>query len=330
MVCGPHTAADAPLPAKKGSKRYSRQDQTPSTPRQPAGPMGEKTAWLDSDGVHRYEFGSIGEAVETALTDFAQTAQSRTTIQEGLEAHGFWKGNGDRWTNHFSAKKFLAEIANPSAHLLEAVDAMRARLTDDIDAPTAPRRRVRHGQESGEELDADRVLARIPEAWDRNVREPQPTRNVTIGCNLSVNCHIKPEQLLYRGAAALALADVLTARGFNVEIVLFDARRDGSDQVGRSVCKYVAKDLTMPLDVPAVAFAMCEIAWFRIVGAYGFSRHMPGNVTEYLGSAMSLPEADRKGVHFLIDSDVLSREAAEDWLKRCIRRSEVQSESEAA
>jgi hypothetical protein len=154
---------------------------------------------------------------------------------------------------------------------------------------------------------------------------------VTIGCNLSVNCHIKPEQLLYRGAAALALADILTSRGFNVEIVCFDSRRDCSDVVERSVVRYVVKDHLMPLDVNAVAFAMCEIAWFRIVGAYGACRHFPGKVTDYLGSAASLPEADRKSVDFAIDADCLSREAAESWLKRCMGQVQAApAESEAA
>lgn len=38
---------------------------------------------------------------------------------------------------------------------------------------------------------------------DRSVREVQPRRTVTIGCNLAVNAHVRPDELLHRGVAAL-------------------------------------------------------------------------------------------------------------------------------
>ena len=282
---------------------------------------GEKAAQRCADGVHRYEFASVSEAVKDALDDFAQTASNQEWLRDrmarALSGH-------DQWANRYTEARFLSGLANPPQHLLDAVDRMREKLIDDVVAPTMPRRKVRHGQEFGEEIDVDRYLARDPAPWDRSVREPQARRTVTIGCNLAVNAHVKPDELLYRGAAALALADVLTARGLNVNLVAFDSVRNPTNAVTHGVIRYTLKDSTMPLDLGAVAFAMCEIAWFRVVGAVGGTRHFPGKLNESLGMAANLPAADREGLDYLVDADVLGEEKAVAWLKGCLANTDME------
>ena len=76
---------------------------------------------------------------------------------------------------------------------------MREKLVGEIDFPKTPRRRVRHGQEFGESMDSDRYLARDPMAWDRSVRVETPRRTITIGVNLSVNCDVNGEEMMWRG-----------------------------------------------------------------------------------------------------------------------------------
>jgi hypothetical protein len=309
--CGSGSAESGPTP-KKTAKRPEKFEPAIT---------GEKAARRDADGVHRYEFGSVSEAVKDALDDFAQTASNqewlRTRMGRALSGH-------DQWANRYTEARFLSGLANPPQHLLDAVDRMRGKLIDDVVAPTMPRRKVRHGQEYGEEIDVDRYLARDPSPWDLSVREPQARRTVTIGCNLAVNAHVKPDELLYRGAAALALADVLTSRGFNVGIVAFISIRNPTNVVTHGVIRYTLKDPTMPLDLGAVTFAMCEIAWFRIVGAVGGSRHWPGKLHESMGAAVSLPEADRAGLDYLVDADVLGEEKAVEWLKGCLANNETE------
>jgi hypothetical protein len=192
---------------------------------------------------------------------------------------------------------------------------MRENLIDDVVTPTAPRRRVRRGQEWGDELDADRYLCRDPNAWDRSVREAQPRRTVTIGCNIVVSWAAKPADLLYRGAAALALADVLTARGYNVGIDLFKVAGEPSSGVTIGMVRYRLKDPTMPLDLPALTFAMCEVAFSRIVGVCGEARHWPGKLAGGFGHPAPIPVADRQGLDYRIDADILGKVAAEAWLR---------------
>jgi hypothetical protein len=173
-------------------------------------------------------------------------------------------------------------------------------------------------------LDPDRWLVRDLAPWERVVREVQPRRTVTIGVNLSVNCTVKREELLYRGAAALALADVLTSRGVSVGIVAFYSVGRPTQTVGQGVVRYALKDPLMPLDLGAVTFALCEVAWFRVVGACGAVRHWPGKVDPSLGYAMPLPAADRAGLDYVVDTDVLGEAKALEWLKGCLAHQETE------
>jgi hypothetical protein len=306
-------------------------DTAPPTPRKtnrgetaaPTGTAmtGEKPARRCADGVWRYEFGSVSKAVRDALDDFAQNDTSREWLRDRMARA---LSGRDDWANYFTQDRFLSELTDPSKHLLEAVDRMRERLRGAVAAPVTQRRKVRRGQEWGEELDVDRYLARDPSPWDRSVREKQPRRTVTIGCNLAVNAHVKPDELLYRGAAALALADVLTSRGVNVGIVAFDSVQGPTDLVRQGVIRYTLKDPLMPPDLGAITFALCEIAFFRVVGAVGGSRHWPGRLCHSLGSAVNLPGADRAGIDYLVDADVLGEEQATEWLKGCLANQETE------
>ncbi len=319
-ACGPHPADEQPLPPKKGSKRYQRQMGSEPAPSQSEPPT--ERADLDCDGIHRLQFGSIGEAVRDALSDYAQNDTARERIAETFNSA---VSGHSEWGNYFTKDRLLAELNNPSQELLSAVDRMREHLMGEIAMPATPRRKIRRGLDDGDELDADRWLRRDPAAWEKTVREPTAKRNVTIGCNLSVSCSRKPHELLYRGAAALALADILTQQGYNVRILAFKVASDPTSHCRKVVSRYELKDSSMPLDMSAVAFAMCEIAFVRIVAVCGTMRHLPGRPNVGWGSPCSLPSADRRDVDFLIEQDVLSEERAVEWLKAQLAGQAVQN-----
>ena len=277
--------------------------------------MGDRCATLCEDGVWRYEFGSVGEATVDALADFAQNEENRKALTENMDDS---LSGHRRWANHFTRAKFLKELSEPSKSLLAAVDEMRESMVEEFSPPTTARRKMRRNQEFGEELDPDRYLAKSITPWDRSVREQRPTRNVTIGINLSVNAGADADDLLYRGAAALALADMMTSQGFNVGIVAFESCEDVTSQVSKAVVRYTLKDSTMPLDISAVAFAMCEIAWVRIVGVIGEMRHFPGTISAGYGRAVRLPAAEKKSCDFVIEKNVMGKEDAQQWLKTCV------------
>jgi hypothetical protein len=332
MKCGQHPA-DAPL-AKKGKGRRRmpsapRQSSPSPVPQMPSSNEPKMNHWVPdgtkavqcSDGVYRYEWTSVTAAVNDAInTSDALSDYNKSYCNSRIE-HAL--SGSDRWNHNYTRQKFEHDLANPPEHIMDAVEELKSEIDQEINVlGTAPRRKVRRGQEFGEEIDADRFLARIPNVWDRNVRELRERRIVTIGVNLAISGKHDYEKLLYRGAAALALADVLVQRGYNVGITLYESRTNPTSAISRFCSKVIVKEPQMPLDTASVAFSICEIAFFRTALAIGAVRKMPGKVDTCLGSPARLFENDRKEVDYMIDSDVLSKYAAIDWIKNAVAKTD--------
>lgn len=266
----------------------------------------------DADGIDRITFDSVGQAVIDSMADYAQNEGSRTFIAQRLASH---TTGHDSWANRYTKEKMLDAISNPPKHLMDAVERMRQSLMDEISPPVCTRRRVRRNQEWGDELEAESVLVRSLTPWERMSRENQPRRSVTIGVNLTVHSGQRAEHLLWRGAAASALADLLTQRGINVEIVAFWTIDQMSSTSRTVVARYIIKRPDMPLDLGAVSVALAEIAYARLVALYGLARHMPGVLHDGLGMCATLPAADRAGIDYLAETDITGREQAESWLR---------------
>lgn len=325
-VCGPHPADSEPLPRKTKAARKPRAEKSGSA-RKPADakPLDERAdfdpksrrAVKGADRVHRIDYDSIREIVEEALSDHAQTDGNRELLRVVNTKH---LTGEDKWANYFTKDKLLEQVHRPAEKLLKAIDDMREHLTAEVDMPTKPRRKIRRGQDWGDTLDADRILARDPMPWERTDREPQDKRLVKIAVNLSVHCRQKPSEILYRGAATLALADFLTEQGCNVEIVAFMVAGNVSDDVNVGVSKIVVKHPDMPMDVGALAFSLCEIAFYRLVVVIGSARRWPGKLYHGLGHPQQIPQADRDGFDFLVEEDITSESAAVEWLNRCLKK----------
>lgn len=265
-----------------------------------------------ADGIDRITFDSVGEAVMDAMADYAQNEGNRTMIADNMVRH---LSGSDPWSNNYTREKLMDTISNPPKHLLDAVEDMRRQLMDEISPPVCTRRRVRRNQEWGDELNAEQVLTRSFTPWERMTRETQPRRSVTIGVNLTVHSGQRAEHLLWRGAAAAALADILTQRGINVEVVAFWTLGNMSSGSRKVVSKYVIKRPDMPLDVGSMAVALAEIAYARLVALYGLARHMPGLLDDCLGRCETLPQADRAGIDYLAETNITCQGAAEAWLR---------------
>ena len=328
MLKGRQGQQGQPKPPRMGKQereaRYYR-DQRQRRQRQQEQGQGEgeltpqNPVVQDADGIFRITFDSVGDALRDAMADYAQNQHNKALIGTRMVEH---LSGGDSWANHFTRDKLLDTIANPPKELLNAVDQMRQSLVDEVSPPVSSRRKVRRNQETGDELDPEQVLVRSLTPWDRMTRETTPRRTVTIGVNLSVHAGRRAEHLLWRGAAAAALADILTSRGVNVEVVAFWSISDMSSKVDRVVSRYIVKRADMPMDVGAVSVALAEIAYARLVALYGLARHVPGTLRSYLGSPEPLPQQDRAGIDYLAEQTITDREAAESWLHGCLSSQE--------
>lgn len=102
---------------------------------------------------------------------------------------------------------------------LAVIDRMLADLADaEMPRPKSRRRRTRFSQDNGDELDYDR-LRDGRDYWRTSRREnTHGPSTITIVANVGANANVNHEDILWRGAAAIALATRLEEAGYRVEI----------------------------------------------------------------------------------------------------------------
>ena len=95
----------------------------------------------DSDGIHRVEFESVAEVVETAVIRGggnhpvnAQRLDDRLDDMASAERQ--------RYFNHYDRDKLLAAIANPPEDLVLAVERIKESLEAKVLIPVGRRRRT--------------------------------------------------------------------------------------------------------------------------------------------------------------------------------------------
>jgi hypothetical protein len=125
-------------------------------------------------------------------------------------------------------------------------------------APTSIRRRKARG-DFGDEIDMQAVYAgTLDRAWRTRQRKTvQHARTVSIVMQVGAVSEIHAEQMFWRGAACVVLADALTQAGYNVEINGYSACAGlGPDDVDVTLL-FPIKASTDPLDVAAIASVVC-------------------------------------------------------------------------
>lgn len=115
--------------------------------------------------------------------------------------------------------KVIEAVDQPWKEGLEAVQKFIDKL-EEQPLPEIKRvtRRTRFDEDDGDEIDLDRMRAGQP-YWRVSRRETTvgPTE-VTIVVSLAAEKTVSPTDILWRGAAAIAMADILERQGFSVAI----------------------------------------------------------------------------------------------------------------
>ena len=127
---------------------------------------------------------------------------------------------------------------------------------------------------------------------------------------MSVASFMQREHLLSRGATAAALADVLTGLGCSVEVIGFMSVSNMSDRAPSVLARVTLKAADAPLDVGSLSTAAAEIGFFRMVMMHATARSCPGVIYESFGLLRTMSDYERRGFDAVIDSDVLTEEAA--------------------
>lgn len=278
------------------------------------------------DARPEFEFDSVSHMMEVAFArGHARACGSASECDEVL------RGQGSSWVNHATTDSLTRSMREPQPRLVGAVQDMKRRIEDAVQSPTRERRKLRRRQEDGDDLDPQAVAERRLDAWDRVEHRSVPKHVVTIGINLSVSSSCRPEHLLYRGAAAAALADLLTQGGHSVEVVGFlAASHPSADYSCESVLtRVVVKPADVPLDITSLSVALAEIGYFRLVVMVAMGRVLPTKVSGGFGRPRSLSQEERRGVDVVLDAGVFSQDQAERVVREAMSKFGAEEGKEA-
>lgn len=263
---------------------------------------------LETTGYRSYavEFDSIGHVIKLAqAAGVARHADSAVIVDQRNKS-----SSGKEWANYATFAKINEWMVKPQPGLVAAVEDMKRRIEDVVQAPTRERRKLRRNREDGDELDPQAVLERRADGWTEVEHTAVPKHTVTIGVNLTVAAVCKPHHLLYRGAAAAALADLLTQSGHSVEVVGFVACRHPGNMVDDIMMRVPLKRADMPMDMTSLAVAAAEIGFFRMVMISCIGRVIPGRVDWGFGSPRSMRAEELMNVDVCMDANLFGEEAA--------------------
>lgn len=138
----------------------------------------------------------------------------------------------DRWAEHDYSRRrsFIGRYLrdwngvckaarNPWADGIEVLDRMLRDLGNaQLPKPKSRRRRTRFSEDNGDEVDYDRL--RDGRAFWRSSRR-ESTRGpatVTVLVDVGANCNVDHQNILWRGAAAIALTKRLEEAGYRIEL----------------------------------------------------------------------------------------------------------------
>jgi hypothetical protein len=182
-----------------------------------------------------------------------------------------------------------------------------------------PRSRVRRGRwssDDGDEIDVDRLRAG-QNCWRQTVREERDApQTLALVFSLSTSCSRAAEEVLWRGAVAIILSDLLEAAGFRVELwaANYVARgyRDGSDAF--QAVRLKASE--SPVDIATLVNGIA--GWFfRTVVFQVYHAETAATPTDSLGTPRTihaeLPEVQELagGARLLVIDGVWDRAEAE-------------------
>ena len=222
---------------------------------------------------------------------FTYESLAEMMSQANSKDYNYW-GGADRYLPTWKA------ACEAAASLWEEGQKVFQRFTEDLMAADLPepkdrRRRVRFHEDDGDELDLDRLRSG-QSYWRQSTRETcEGPQTVTVIADAGAPARYDSMDLLWRGAAAVALTYVLEQKGFRVELwaTTCGNRLRNRDNLLVTACRL--KRPEDPLDVSTLINAMSGWYYRTLVFCLFFElcRKADGTLRENKGmSRPLLPE----------------------------------------
>jgi len=233
------------------------------------------------------------DSVEDMLGDLDRINPGRTA---GFDARYYGPGG---WAARFVGREFVnwsaARDASRTAWRpgLEVLERMLGDLAGAaLPRPKSRKRRLRFSETDGDEVDYDRLRAG-QEFWRTSRRETSNgPATITIMVDVGANCFVAHEDILWRGAAAIALTSILEEAGYRVELW---AVHRSNETWPSGACKngFWAVCLKRPGDVLDPSTLINTVSgWFFRTAYFRACYFGVSEVSESLGSARTPTTVD--------------------------------------
>lgn len=185
------------------------------------------------------------------------------------EIESEWLSGNDGWANRHTPRSFAAAPNSPRPDSLRALDAMVEQIRGmAIDAggryERSARKRVRN-REHGDEINVDKYYTGDVMMWGRFEQKRVVKQVVRLAVNVGANGSQGQNKLMYRGAAAIALAETLEASGVSVQLdaIYIHGRADKSHS-SITTCVTV-KEAGQPIDRGVLLANFADIGYMRVI-----------------------------------------------------------------
>lgn len=248
-----------------------------------------------------------------------------------MERHG-WCGTDeamrDGETPTATTLRLIREGWDEGVKLMDSVAG-----SVDIPTPLSIRRR-NVWSDHGDEVDMQRVWqGQLDTAW-RRVAKPlgMGPKRVRVVIDSIASAGVEPEQMRWRGVAAMKLADALINAGYSVQVESAFKGNDTDD--GKEwVARVIVKEYTAPLDLSSLAATTAMPAFFRALGhEWHFipskSRIKAAGYYVCTLDKSDVADSDDEAPVFLAHQELTTGKKAATWVAECVK--ELQSEMEEA
>lgn len=206
------------------------------------------------------------------------------------------------------------------------VDAFLALITDGALVPRDRRRRLTRGDFGDTVHMGDVYAGRFQTAWTcAQRRETIGQQRVDICANMICSGGDNADVLLWRGVAAVALADKLALAGFMVRIVVGFGGEIAANSEQCS-CRITIKDHAAPLDV-STASAVLLPGFFRALGHAWACGHSVANADS---GSMSVRTCKLDDGEIFLSHEVRSEASALAWVNAQIAKLDGSTSEQAA
>lgn len=227
----------------------------------------------------------------------------------------FFKGRGTDWLGVKNWDEFLkVEREGWFAGVARAYEMLGALDLPNIQPVSIKRKAKRSDQ--GDELDIHRVYAGdLERAWSVCERAARShvggIINIAVNAGLNYNQHA--DELFWRSAAAVVLADKLTEAGYNVGIDMVSGCNSPTYEIKRSAISVSLKQPSDPLDISTMTTALALSGFARLY-LIGMIHCLPGTIISGHGQSRDYPAEMLAPGTIICPFGVCDLQAAKQWL----------------